>query len=488
MSRVLVLAVAVLLALASCSQPTGVATTTATPIGHPNIVFVLTDDLSWNLVDRMPHVKQLMQQGVTFDHYYVTDSLCCPSRSSIFRGQFPHNTGIFTNGGSDGGFAEFYRRGEQNSAINTWLHSGGYRTAMMGKYLNGYMEVTDPPRTYVPPGWDEWDVGGNGYPQYDYDLNLDGQIVHYGTSEADYLTDVIASSGQQFIQTSTKAGKPFFLELATFAPHAPYTPPKRYLGKLGGISYPKTPAYDAQDLNAPRWRVAAPPLTPKENDTVRADYEKRVEADLAVDDLIGNLEKTLRETNQLQNTYFVFSSDNGYHMGEHRLHEGKQTAFDTDINVPLVISGPGVPRGLTQHQLVMNIDLAPTFARLGGVPAPDVDGVSLLPLLRSNGSPAWRQAALVEHHGPNASPNDPDYTRFRNEDPPSYNAIRTAQYTYVEYLNAQQQPVYNEIYDDRKDPYQLSNLAGSADPAIQRQLHALLQKLTACHGADCFVT
>jgi len=489
MVRVLLVQLAMLFILTSCSQTSSVSSPKATPLVRPNFVFVLTDDLSWNLVDRMPHVMQLMQQGVTFDHYYVTDSLCCPSRSSIFKGQFPHNTHIFTNGGPDGGFAEFYRRGEQNSAVNTWLHSGGYRTGMMGKYLNGYMETgADPPGTYVPPGWDEWDVGGNGYPEYNYDLNSNGEIIHHGATEADYLTDVVAGSGQQFIRTSAQAGKPFFLEMATFAPHAPYTPPKRYRGQLAGVAYPKTPAYDARDPHAPRWLATSPPLPPKEQELMRANYQARLEADLAVDDLIGSLEKTLRESNQLQNTYFVFSSDNGYHMGEHRLHEGKQTAFDTDINVPLVVSGPGVPRGLTQHQLVMNIDLAPTFARLAGVAAPDVDGVSLLPLLRTNGAPPWRQAALIEHHGPNPSPTDPDRTPIRSEDPPSYNAIRTSQYTYVEYVNPQQQLVYTELYDDQKDPYQLSNLASTADPATQRPLHAELQKLAACHGADCFVT
>src|SRR5262245_33850129 len=111
------------------------AATATTP---PNIVFVLTDDLSWNLVRYLPQVQKLQSDGLTFTDYTVTDSLCCPSRSSIFTGRFPHDTGVFTNGGADGGFNVFHSRGEEASTFAARLQSGGYLTGMMGKYLNGY--------------------------------------------------------------------------------------------------------------------------------------------------------------------------------------------------------------------------------------------------------------------------------------------------------------------------------------------------------------
>jgi N-acetylglucosamine-6-sulfatase len=146
------------------------AAAAATP---PNIVFVLTDDLAWNLIQYLPQVQQLRADGVTFTNYTVTDSLCCPSRSSILTGKFPHDTGVFTNGGTDGGFAVFKNRGNENSTFATALQSKGYATAFMGKYLNGYLpaDTQGGAQPYVPPGWSEWDVAGNGYPEYNYSLN-----------------------------------------------------------------------------------------------------------------------------------------------------------------------------------------------------------------------------------------------------------------------------------------------------------------------------
>src|SRR5919201_3859597 len=169
------------LVLASACLPGGSSTSAAAAGGtKPNIVFVLTDDLAWNLVQYMPHVQQMQKQGTTFSNYYVTDSLCCPSRSSIFTGKFPHDTGIFTNGGSDGGFGAFQRRGEEKDTFATQLQAAGYQTAMMGKYLNGYepKQALGGSKPYVPPGWNEWDVAGNGYPEFNYDLNENGKVVH----------------------------------------------------------------------------------------------------------------------------------------------------------------------------------------------------------------------------------------------------------------------------------------------------------------------
>src|SRR6266498_2579002 len=154
------------LALAACGAGHSGAAKAAEQGDRPNIVFVLTDDLAWNLVQYMPHVQELQRRGMTFSRYYVTDSLCCPSRSSIFSGRFPHNTRVFGNKPPDGGFQVFHDRGEENSTFATALHDAGYRTAMMGKYLNGYF----PADQHIPPGWDEWDVGGNAYAEFNYNL------------------------------------------------------------------------------------------------------------------------------------------------------------------------------------------------------------------------------------------------------------------------------------------------------------------------------
>jgi N-acetylglucosamine-6-sulfatase len=437
----------------------------------PNIVFVLTDDLAMNLVPYMPHVQALAKTGTTFANYTVTDSLCCPSRSSIFSGKFPHDTGVFTNGGKDGGFAVFKNRGEESSTFATDLQKAGYRTAMYGKYLNGYL----PKDKYVPPGWTEWDVAGNAYGEFDYNLNENNQVKHYGQK---YLTDVLSTKASAFITASGKT--PFLVEVATFAPHAPYTPAPRDKDKFPGLKAPRGPAYDKLPADSPAWLKGRAPLTDQEKTAIDTDFRKRVQAVQSVDRMIGSLQDTLIRAGVADHTTIVFSSDNGYHMGDYRLNPGKQTAFDTDVHVPLIAAGAGVAAGHTVDAPVQNIDLRPTFDTLGGVAAPsDVDGRSLTSLLNGGSGDGWRTASLVEHHGPDTNPADPDEPAKNSGNPTTYSAMRTAHYTYVEYKTGEL-----EYYDRTSDPAELNNTASTLTQTRKEQLHAALAKLVACHGAQ----
>ena len=471
---------AVLLAGLTGTRATLASTTTAAPPARPNVVFVLTDDLSWNLVRYMPQVRQLQNDGLTFNDYTVTDSLCCPSRSSIFTGRFPHDTGVFTNGGSDGGFGYFHGHGEESQTFATALQAKGYRTAMMGKYLNGYQPAATlgGSRPYVPPGWSEWDVAGNGYPEFNYDLNENHTIVHHGSAPQDYLTDVLAGKGVRFIADSAAARSPFLLEIATFAPHAPYTPAPRDANSFPGLTAPRGPAFDTLPKNAPPWLASRTPLTAAEKAAIDTAFRKRVQAVQAVDRMIGQLRAALTKAGIARDTLVVFSSDNGYHMGEYRLNPGKMTAFDTDIRVPLVAAGPGIAHGATSRAAVENIDLAPTYEQLAGAPVPsNVDGHALVPLLAGGSGANWRTGSLVEHHGPDVQADDPDLPAPNSGNPPSYEAIRTGTYTYVEYVDGSR-----EYYDRTTDPDELDNLAGSLGPARLAQLHAALTGLVNCHG------
>lgn len=450
--------------------------------GKPNIVFVLTDDLAWNLVQYMPHVQDLQARGMTFSEYFVTDSLCCPSRSSIFSGRFPHDTGVFRNTGNDGGYQVFHDRGEERDTFATDLQAAGYRTAMMGKYLNGYQpSVAGGEAGDVPPGWNEWDVAGDGYPEFNYALNENGHVTHHGKSPEDYLTDVLAAKATSFIDESATAGAPFMVEIATFAPHAPYTPAPRHADAFPGLGAPRTPAFNTADtVGNPPWLASRSPLTKGQIATIDNDFRKRAQAVQAVDDMIGRLEAELAAKGLADRTYIVFSSDNGYHMGEHRLMPGKMTAFDTDIRVPLVVAGPGVPAGRTAVQLAENIDLRPTFDDLGGVRAPaTVDGHTLVPLLHGAAPGDWRSAVLVEHHGPVNGPTDPDLPENGSGNPPSYEAVRTANAVYVEYADGER-----EYYDVAHDADELANTAGELSPAEQARLHTTLAAMEACHDAD----
>ena len=408
--------------------------------------------------------------------YYVVDSLCCPSRSAIFTGQYPHDDGVFTNAGNDGGYFAFNKHGDQQKSFALALHDAGYRTAMMGKYLNQYM-----PAYPEPPGWDEWDVAGNAYGEFDYNLNQNGLQQHYGKDPQDYLTDVLAAKASSFIDSSAASGRPFMLEVATFAPHAPYTPAPRYAHADQQLTYPKTPAYDRLPADPPPWLKGHPPLSAGRSGhhhrdvpqagggrSLRRRHDRRSSRTSS-----GPRAWTGTRTScSARTTASTWAST--------RLTSGKQTAFETDIRVPLIVSGPGVPAGRDVSQLTSSIDLAPTFETLAGLPVPaSVDGHSLAGLWHGQDPVGWPLAILIEHHGPDFSPDDPDRQTSKPGDPPTYEAVRTATALYVRYAGGAQ-----EYYDTATDPYELDNLAGKGVPEVLRQALSALEN---CHGtAACW--
>jgi arylsulfatase A-like enzyme len=457
--------------------PTATAPPPPLPAGakRPNIVFVLADDFSLDLVQYMPHVVKMQKNGVTFANYFVTDSLCCPSRSSIFTGRYPHNTGVYRNVGPDGGYATFVNRGHENATFATALAAAGYRTAMLGKFLNGYQ-----PQQHRPsPGWSEWDVAGNGYREFNYDLNQNGAVARYADSPADYLTDVVSARAVSFIK---QADAPFMIEIATFAPHAPYTPAPRDADAFPGLKAPRAAAFNAApDADAPKWLARLPPLSDADTAMIDRDYRKRAQSVLAIDAMIFALQAAVTEIGAADNTYFVFSSDNGYHMGEHRMMPGKMTAYGTDIHVPLIVTGPGVPAGRVVDAIAQNIDLAPTFTDLAYVTAlANADGVSLAPLWRGQKVDGWRTAALVEHRGPVRELDDPDLPPLRGGNPTTYEAIRMLTSLYVEYADGEK-----EYHDLAADPNELSNTYASLPDARKAALHAALDAVQKCHDSGC---
>jgi arylsulfatase A-like enzyme len=452
---------------------------------RPDIVFVLTDDLSMNLLHFMPHVQAMERQGLTLQNYFVSDSLCCPSRASIFTGDFPHDDGVFSNFGPGGGFNAFYTRGDQRHTFPIALQRAGYLTALMGKFLNGYLEtsghsadgqISSVPASYVPPGFNEWDVAGWGYPEFNYRLNQNGTLRSYGHQPSDYLTDVIAQHGVSFINQAAKRGKPFFLELATFAPHSPYVPAPRDAHEFPRLQVPHTPNFDVLPTDPPMWLAGHRRLTRRQIAKNNSAFRRRAESVQAVDRMIGAIEQTLAADGIARDTYLIFSSDNGLHTGQYRLMPGKLTAFDTDIHVPLVVVGPGVAPGRTTTDMAENIDLAKTFAAIGGTTLRS-DGHSLLDLIHGHDPAGWRNAILVEHHGEVMSLRDPDYQQSPSGNPTTYEAMRTPRFLYVEYADGER-----EFYDLRRDPFELHNLVGELTSSQLPRLHAELSRLERCHG------
>jgi len=448
---------------------------------RPNIVFVLTDDLSSDLIDYMPTVQALATRGARFSHYFVTDSLCCPSRASIFTGRFPHNTGVYRNTGPDGGYRAFEARGQDDDTFATTLQAAGYRTGFMGKYLNGYL----PRRHPVPPGWDDWRAGGTPYGGYDYVLNENGRHVEYGKEPKDYVTDVLADKAVAFIDEAVDAKEAFALEVATYAPHGPYTPAPRHANAFVDVRAPRGPAFNVEPgPDTPPWLRTHKTLAATQIAEIDAAYRKRVQAVQAVDELLARVERKLAERGVAERTYVVFSSDNGFHMGEHRLMPGKMTAFDSDARVPLVVAGPGVAAGRVVDRLAQNIDLRPTFEAWAGADTPaSVDGRNLMPLLDLSGPPSsWRTSVLIEHRGPVQAPDDPDNPDDDGANPPTYDALRTDDELHVEYVDG-----VVEHYDLAADPHALTNLGPRLTPSERTAWHDALDAARRCRGdASCW--
>ena len=432
-------------------------------------MLILTDDEDVASHAYLPKTRALLEdQGTRFDNFFVTYSFCCPSRATILRGQYPHNTQIQGIQPPVGGFAKFRNLGHQSSTIATWLDAAGYHTGYLGKYLNQYT----PEQDGVPPGWDDWHVGSDNNSNYNYTLNENGRIVAYGESPADYMTDVLARKSVAIIERAAAAGEPFFLHISTYAPHSPSTWAPRHDGLFEDVALPRPPSFDEPDVSdKPAIVRELPPMTGPQIAAMEFHYRSRLRALQGVDDLVESVVGALRRAGVLDNTYIVYTSDNGHHMGEHRMIAGKTTAYEEDIRVPLIVRGPGVAAGARIEAIALNNDLAPTFAALAGIEPPTfVDGRSLLPLFEDPARP-WRHSFLIQRR---------ELETHEMTGGARFDAIRTDDWTYVQYGDGER-----ELYNLTDDPYQLDSRIGRADPWFVELLATRLAELLNCAGGDC---
>jgi arylsulfatase A-like enzyme len=385
--------------------------------------------------------------------------------------------------------------------VATWLSGAGYRTALIGKYLNGYPNSA-PSDRYIPPGWTEWysPISGAPYTNFNYSMNENGVRVDYGAQDNDYMTDVLSNKADDFIRRSIDQHpeQPFFAYIASYAPHSPATPAPRHKDAYPGVKAPRGPAFNEADVgDKAAWNQALPLLNAGEIDQLDKLYRLRLQSLLAVDEMVARLVATLSEKGQLDNTYFVFTSDNGFHLGQHRMKPGKTTGFEEDIQVPLIVRGPGIARGSSTALLTANVDFAATFADIAGLSPPGfVDGRSLLPVLKGQTPADWRQVLLLEHAPDNPNgitgnnttlePSDPfDIALFQRGvqgavvDITAFSGLRTAGgLTYIEYVDAE-----HELYDNLTDPAQLVNGYPAATDAQKSRLGTWLASLKTAAGA-----
>ncbi|MDD2922190.1 MAG: sulfatase [Anaerolineales bacterium] len=473
----------------------------------PNIIIVLTDDMDNSLTPYMENTNRLIaQEGATLTNYFVTASICCPSRASMLRGQYPHNTNVLEN---FPGFREFFKKGEEADTLAVWLQNAGYKTSLLGKYLNLY--PIDAGRDHVPPGWTDWHAflykKGDADFYVDYAMNENGEYVEYGHSAEDYSTDVIKRKSLEFINANAADKSPFFMLVSVYAPHGPDEPAPRHAELFADLQYPQNPSFNEADTSDKPKIIEslAASASGESFDEGDADtlYVKRIRAMQAVDELVRDIVQTLENNGQLENTYIIFTSDNGFHMGEHALPSGKGMPYEEDIRVPFMIRGPGIQPNSQVTQIAANIDIAPTVADIAGVkPSKIVDGRSIMPLLNNESAPQWRKGLLVElgyidapksSAVQNVSLNTLEYAELTPEYPDNiyddylskvdggaFRSVRAEDFIYIEYDNGE-----TEYYDLVNDPYQLDNIAAKLDAETRARLHAWLEKLKTCAAESC---
>ncbi len=422
----------------------------------PNILFILTDDQRSDAVPQLPKLNA-QPSWMRFTRAFVEEPQCCPSRSTIFTGRYSHHTGVDT--------LESGAKLDESRTIATMLHSSGYQTGFLGKYLNGYPFGRG---DYVPPGWDTFEAYEGATDYYNYVFNRNGTRVSHGAAPSDYSTDVWTSEARRFL-SHTDPAKPFFLEVAYNAPHRASTgdpvPAPRDVGSCANVPFPVPPSFNADDKNSePAWLKAEPRVGLYD---MARQRRATCETLRAVDDGVVAIMNQLALAGRLANTYVVIMSDNGYEFGEHKLF-GKGDLSEESVRVPLMVRGPGVVPGTTAR-LTSNVDLAPTFVEWAGAQAPTgfFDGASWAATAR--GDPRATQPGEVLLRGCRSGRDmTPHPCGGYPVDMGMNWGLRTANYEYVEYPNGERQ-----LFDVVHDPYEMSNLA--SDPAtlgIRQYLHS----------------
>jgi N-acetylglucosamine-6-sulfatase len=439
----------------------------------PNILVLMSDDQTVESVRVMANVNTLLaRQGVTFTNSFASFPLCCPSRATYVTGQYGHNHTIMGNTAPNGGYNKLAPT--HANTLPAWVQRAGYTTVHLGKYLNGYGTARP---TEVPAGWSEWygSTDPSTYRFYNYQLNENGRLQTYGTGAANYQADVYNRKAVEIVRRLAPGAKPFFLSVAFLAPHsggprdsddppnqATPSPAPRHRNAFANQALPAPPSLNEADVSDKPTAIRNRPLISAARlNAIRENYQQRLESLLAVDEAVRDILAALQATGELDRTLILFTADNGFFHGEHRVPAGKVLVYEPSVRVPLILRGPGVPRGAQRTNLVANIDLAATILDVAdATPGRRQDGRSLLPFARDAGLRSGRDL-LLETTG--------------------YTAIRTPRHVFVQHSTGEQ-----ELYDLATDPHQLTSLHADARyTALKNELSLRLTRLRVCAGDVC---
>jgi len=534
---------------------------------RPSFVVIQTDDQTLDSLyatfgptnlRAMPNTLDLLaKRGETFNRYYVSYPLCCPSRVSLMTGRYAHDTGVKGNIQPNGGYFGFSFRGAYTHNIATWLQGAGYRTIHVGKFLNGYGDEPYSNGSEVPPGWSDWHSvlkSDTTHYFYGYMLNNNGTVEgpfgdpgtweprEYTTRDdlgcpyaplngqpCFYETDTLTNFAVQGIR-ETSPEQPFYLQLDYTAPHGDFRhpagpePAPRHYDWFKGAPMPHNRGQGFDEGNVsdkPSFIKEAPYLSLADIHTYRVYWDKQLEALRSVDDGVKALVDTLGSLHRLRNTYIMFTSDNGFFFGEHRLIGGKFLAYEPSTHVPFLIRGPHIKAGTESGEIVGNIDVAPTILELAGVkPDKSVDGRSMTPFFKdpelrtlrpylfesfvetsdvdeagaiaeagdqSGSSGRSKRVPALENSsqgrpGASSSQGGPGATASLLAPPKDYEGIRLGPYKYIAWPDGEK-----ELYDLEKDPYELNNLVRIPNYfPVRNFLHReLTERLEDCVGRGC---
>jgi N-acetylglucosamine-6-sulfatase len=478
----------------AAGQPRAATPGTAGSTAKPNIVLFTADDMRADDIEFMPRTKQLLgRTGVSFTDAISNYPLCCPARAVLLTGQYNHNNGVLGNRYPQGGHRKFFESGAERETLPVWLKRAGYNTGLVGKYLNNYgasdpQQASTGPR-YVPPGWDEWHAAVGGVLKfYCVTLNHNGRLRRHPGA---YQTDLYSSLSQDFIHEYAGKKKPFFLWASHFAPHVGVSPAKddicgaapglpvpaaeRHQQMFEGISLPDSPSINEEDMSDKgtymngRAKVSLAKMA--------ASHRSRLESLQALDESVADTVAALRAKGVLDNTLFVFASDNGWLLGEHRA-EKKILPYEEALKVPLLMRGPSLPAGVERHQPVSLVDIPATILELAGASATKAqDGVSLLGQIRDPDRLARRIMPIEA--GP-----EPSIQAQHNMVMPLwlYRGVRSSQYSYIEWQLFGDEE--EEFYDLEEDPFQLDSRHDEPSQALVAA-RAYYEKLRDCVGPTC---
>jgi arylsulfatase A-like enzyme len=464
---------------------------------RPNIVVFLTDDQEdTGSTEYMPQVLSLLaQNGVTFKNSFVNSPLCAPSRASFLTGQAAHNHGIRANSPVDGGGWEGFKSKEVNT-LPVWLKAAGYKTALIGKYLNRYGQqstfgawlawlgslinvefpetVVGNARDWVPPGWDLWYAfTGTRVRYYDYWINDNGEILSFDHRPSDYSTDVLKERAVRFIQDQSTTSTPFFMLVAPKAAHSQgkrAIPADKYEQALKDVHLPQRSSFNERNMDA---KSMKPPLISDEaKQELELSYRASLQSMLSVDDLVAAVVDALKRADKLDDTVIIYTSDNGFLFGDHRMI-GKTSAYEGSIRVPLIVRGPNIPQNEKREQLVNNLDVVATIVDLAhAAPTIALDGRSFTKLCEDANAP-WRSALLIES----------SINRFQ-QPLERFTAVRSVNAKYVKYDDG-----FEELFDLRADPNELTNEVDN--PRFEDTLTDLRRTQSAlrtCGGDGCWIS